>query len=237
MRFKTFIILAVIAALVGGLAGTLVRGGRAAKEFLGQVERQRLQPVAVAGASEASFSATYELLEGWNLVAFPVKPRDFDTAFELMHQLASYGGYVTTVSVWDGDRWQEVSLRGPEEYGEDFTIVPGKAYFLRSHLQTSWKVIGTPVTEAELAEYRLQPGWNGVGLVAKGLSASQVIDAINQGVEITTEMDRWLSGRWDPFVKRLFSETDIQEYGNDFAIERERGYMIKVEEETIWKPK
>ena len=67
-------------------------------------------------------SVNYRLIEGWNLVAFPVKPIEFDTAAGLMTDILNKGGYVTTVSVWDGDDWQEYAQRGKTKFGFDFEI-------------------------------------------------------------------------------------------------------------------
>jgi hypothetical protein len=173
----------------------------------------------------------YSLLDGWNLVAFPFVPDNFSTAAGLMLDVAENGGYITTVSVWDGDRWQEFSQRGGISFGQDFSLEPGKAYFVRSHEQMEWRVAGDLVERG--LEVSLEPGWNGVGFVSSGFTASSVIDGINQGLaEKAREIDWWNSGAWEVFVKRIYSESDIQEYGINFPVELNRGYMIRATEEV-----
>jgi len=175
-------------------------------------------------------------------VAFPFEPEAFSTVVGLVVDVARAGGYVTTVSVWDGDRWQEYSQRGSLGFGQDFPVEIGKAYFLRNHKQVEWSVSGV-VSETPV-ELALQRGWNGVGIPVLGFNAGNVLDEINlvgvgegqQVIERATEIDRWRSGFWDPFVKRIFAEDDVQEYGDNFQIEMNRGYMIQVKEEVLWKP-
>ncbi|MBU1085224.1 hypothetical protein KKB06_02650, partial [Patescibacteria group bacterium] len=184
----------------------------------------------------SEIKAEYELIEGWNLVAFPIRPVNFNMASGLVLDVAKKGGYVTVVSVWDGDRWQEFVQRGKDSFGEDFEILPGKAYFLRNEKQVNWQVIGEPVQPRELAEYKLEKGWNTIGLVKEDLQAKKVIDQINQGQEKATVIDWWtMAGNWELFVKRIYSAEDIQEYGENFDINKETGYMVFVKEPVVWR--
>jgi hypothetical protein len=177
---------------------------------------------------------TYQLIEGWNLVAFPVKPIEFDTAAGLMADILNKGGYVTTVSVWDGDNWQEFAQRGKSKFGFDFEIEAGKSYFLKSEQQFAWRVAGDKVEEAQA--YKLEPGWNTIGFVKEGMDAREVIDEINQGQEKATVLDWWTPGsQWELFIKRFLSEGDVREYGENFSIEPQKGYMIFVNEALDWR--
>ncbi|MFC1653396.1 hypothetical protein ACFL1M_00940 [Patescibacteria group bacterium] len=175
-----------------------------------------------------------KMLNGWNLVSFPHKPFNFRTAAELVVDVADKGGYVTTVSMWDGDRWQEYTQRGQEQYGSNFSIEPGKAYFLRNHKTFDWKIIGEPLTRNDVGEILLQKGWNTVGFVAQEKTASSILNNLNSnGNENANEIDWWRSGTWEPFVKRLYSQDNIKEYGTDFKIEEGIGYMVKTNQEII----
>jgi|GEM_PF-2426981 hypothetical protein len=179
-------------------------------------------------------SVNYRLIEGWNLVAFPVKPIEFDTAAGLMTDILNKGGYVTTVSVWDGDDWQEYAQRGKTKFGFDFEIEAGKSYFLLSQQDMDWRVAGDKVEESR--EYKLEPGWNTIGFVKEGMDARRVIDDINQGQEKATVLDWWTTAsQWELYIKRFLSEDDVREYGENFAIEVQKGYMIFVNQALDWR--
>lgn len=172
----------------------------------------------------------YSLLNGWNLVHFPLAPTTFSTAKELIAEIAREGGYVTTVATWKDGQWLEYVQRGNDIYSADFPIEPGVAYFLRSHRTMDWLVTGNPVDPTPV---KLIPGWNSLGLfLSKGQTAEDVLDAINQSqdgqtTEIVNEIDRWLSGNWQVFVKRLYRQENLRNYGDNFVINPEEGYMIK----------
>lgn len=174
----------------------------------------------------------YELVKGWNFVAFPFEPSLFATAHDMAIDIALAGGYVSTISYWDGDRWVDVSFRGDQVYGHDYKIEPGVAYFVRNHEQVTWNVRGRSVPRA-LRYVRLQPGWNAVGFFQDGMPVEQLIDEVNRGRERVVEVDRWDTGIWDPFVKRLYSREDIQTYGNNFEIELNRGYFVQSKEQVV----
>lgn len=174
----------------------------------------------------------YNLLNGWNLVAFPVKTLSFNTAAGLINDIANNGGFVSTVSMWNGDRWEEYVHSGEKQYGQDFAIVPGNAYFLRSHETYTWKVVGTPLDQ--VSAITLSKGWNAVGFSQKtNQSAENIIDQINTSKPIAQEIDYWLSGSWDVFVKRTYSPENIKTYGNNFTIDPNKGYMINLTEAGI----
>lgn len=235
----------LVAVVVVGLAGvwSSVRFFRSFAEEQTQGRQVPSTQLQVAAQELTASEVTYDLLEGWNFVAFPLKPINFGTAAELVVDVARKGGYVTTVAYWDGDRWQEFSQRGVEAFGLDFPIKPQVAYFLRAEKSSSWRVVGVPLTDADLTAYTLQPGWNGVGLPAFRSGegrARDVLDRINIGggstSEKVNEIDWWQGGSWDVFVKRLYSSENIQEYGNNFPIMDSRGYMIKANQTVEWKP-
>lgn len=184
---------------------------------------------------KGDIKAEFDLIEGWNYIAFPIKPVNFATASDLIKDIVNKGGYVTTVSVWDGDRWQEFSQRGVKKFGFNFNILPGKAYFLKAEKPLKWTVFGDPIQPQELSAYSLDPGWNGVGIIAPNLTAQTVLDSINQGAENATVIDWWWSGDWDLFIKRYYDSGQIEEYGNNFPILNTRGYMILLNQPTTWR--
>ncbi|MCJ7792440.1 MAG: hypothetical protein MUP45_00455, partial [Candidatus Marinimicrobia bacterium] len=195
--------------------------------------------------SKETETVAYSLLEGWNFVSFPVVPQSFGTASELMTDAARQGAYVTTVGRWDGSQWQEYIQRGEEAYGQDFPIEPGVAYMIRNHvhLQT-WQVSGFRINSSIPLE--LKTGFNSVGIPYSEAeqTASTVLDGINlvKSKALTPEAEnadlisRFVSGNWDVFIKRIYSDDNLQEYGNNFKILPAEGYFIKVKEEVNWTP-
>ena len=179
--------------------------------------------------SQSSATLTYPLLEGWNLVHFPIKPDTVSTAAGLVKTIPKAGGYVTTVATWNGGLWQEYVQRGANVYSADFPVIPGRAYFLRSHRELDWSVTGTPLPNPPTP--KLNPGWNSVGLFpSPNQTASQFLTSLNQNqAEVATEIDWWHSGAWEVFVQRLFSPQNIQEYGENFTLSPQTGYMIKAQ--------
>mgnify|MGYP003992996347 FL=1 len=230
----------VLAGLVVSLVVTIGLGVGLAVKSASQVYQSldliTKGEVGISQVEASEIKAVYQLNQGWNLVAFPVKPVNFRNASGLILDVAKKGGYVTTVSKWDGDRCIEFVQRGKDQFGFDFEITPGQAYFLQNQKEVSWQVIGEPVLAKDLNEYRLEKGWNTIGLLDESLDARQVIDGINQGVERATVIDWWTTaGNWELFIKRLYSADDVQEYGENFKIDRSKGYMIFVNESVDWR--
>ncbi|MBI2010321.1 MAG: hypothetical protein HYS86_04075 [Candidatus Chisholmbacteria bacterium] len=231
LTFGPIMVMAVGRWFMGELSATY-------REVFQRVQQGVREETIVVGASDET-SATYSLLDGWNLISFPFEPSEFDSAAGLVGHVAASGGYITTVSGWEGDQWRTFSQRGAEQFGDDFEIKPYTAYFVRSNVEIEWEVVGKKVAPPMTT---LAVGWNGVGFSQATLTARLVIDGLNEDVvesgtsrhpvERVTEIDRWESGFWDPFVKRIYSAEDIQEYGTNFPIETNRGYLIKAEEEV-----
>ena len=246
-RLKRVLVwLLVIGFLVAGLIVNLgLAGGLIIKKqsqtLLNQLEKPEL---GVRQVSASENEAVYELIKGWNLVAFTVKPVNFKTASGLIMDVAKKGGYVTVVSSWDGDKWIEFAQRGEDQFGHDFKIEHGKAYFLKNQKAVAWSVVGTPITVADVGEYELQEGWNTIGLLDESDTASTVIDKINvigatsfeDIKERATVMDWWTqASNWELYIKRIYSPDNIQEYGENFEISKTNGYMIYLSEPVVWR--
>ena len=181
--------------------------------------------------------AEYKLLNGWNFIAFPIKPLNFKNASGLMLDIKNKGGYATVVARWDGDRWQEYVQRGEEIFGDNFPIQPGEGYFVRNHKTIDWKIVGDDVDLEEVNPYSLKTGWNAVGLIGKGNKAEDIIDSIDQGEEVASEINWWDSGNWALFVKRIYSPDNTKSYGTNFSIQENKGYMIKLNQPNNWENK
>jgi len=177
----------------------------------------------------------YHLREGWTLIGFPMRPTTVTKASELISYVADRGGVVTTVSRWDGDRWQEYAAVGNSRYGNDFSLLQGQAYFVASGMDTTIEIAGA---RDVMGEIRLNPGWNVLSLDPSSfVDARRFLDKAHvEGTETATEIDRWLSGNWQALVKRWYSSSNIQEYGENFTIESPVGYMVKSQKEVRLNP-
>ena len=190
--------------------------------------------ISRVGASSGGIETqSYRLVDGWNFIAFPFEPTTVKSASELIKDVGDAGGMVTMVSRWNGDRWQEFAKRGEDFYGDDFSLVPGQAYFVRNHAAVTWEAAGLPIAKTgEYGVVTLKPGWNAVGLTPVAVtSARALLDKANfDGVERANEVDHWYSGNWQSLVKRWYSASNIQEYGDNFDLSKAAGYMIRAYE-------
>lgn len=191
--------------------------------------RQVAAREAILGTSSGSITLYYDLLDGWNLVAFPVATADLAKASDIMRIFGEQGAYVTTVSSWDGDKWVEFSMRGNQIYGFDFDLTTHSAYFVRNHIPTIVTITGS-VIPLDWEDLALRPGWNAISLPEGSPNAASVLDELNaKGQEgIAQEINRFNSGSWQPFLKQEAGVGGMREYGDNFAIDRRLGYFVEV---------
>lgn len=156
---------------------------------------------------------TISLLIGWNLVTLTALPEKPLTAATMLEEIASQGGYGVTVSTLDNGAWKSYVVRGDKTFSDDdFTIEPGKAYFVKALKRSTLSFKGQEFVAP--LKLDMKSGWNAVGFPysEKPLKASDLK---------ANTAARWESGAWDTFVKLE------EEYGNNFPIEIQRGYIIK----------
>ena len=159
-------------------------------------------------------------------------PSEVWSASDLVTDVARQGGYITSVSRWNNGRWEAYIQRGDEPYGQDFPLEPGVGYILRGHLPVNWVASGFQITSP--LPLSLKKGYNLVGVVSANFySATSTIDAINSQAkeEVARTVTRFESGLYEPLVKQ---KGEI--YGEDYPIEKTRGYFIRVEEDINWTP-
>ncbi len=245
LNWISYVVLLVL--IVGVEVGIGVSTGvvKALSEFINKVSEgeislsQRLVEIEELYVSQKD-EIVYELIEGWNFVAFPLKAYNFSDADKLIRDVNRKGGQATTVSKWDGDRWQEYTRRGIKRYGENFEIEPGKAYFIRVHKPSVWRVKGDLISKEELQVIKLNPGWNTLGLFNEDSKASNVIGKINmkdgEVRERATVLDWWTkASNWELYIQRIDEQQNAEEYGENFSIGNDKGYMIFVNEEIEFK--
>ncbi|OGY09617.1 MAG: hypothetical protein A2782_02485 [Candidatus Blackburnbacteria bacterium RIFCSPHIGHO2_01_FULL_43_15b] len=161
------------------------------------------------------------LSAGWNLITLTAVPSIPLTASSLLAQIAKQGGYATSVANLENGEWQTYVQRGDKAYsGQDFPLLPGKAYFVKN-LKKSVMIFEGQDFAAPL-KTTLASGWNAVGF-PKNSTFHKVSDLISGDLT----MARWKSGLWDTYVKQ-----SKEQYGEDFPIEVNRGYIIKVKDKS-----
>jgi len=230
----------------GGLLSLIIfliifftRSAKGAREWIDKINRGEIPEGirrVISGREveiEGDIWAKYKLNKGWNFVAFPIKPIGFNTAGGLIEHIGKSGGYVTTVAMWDGDRWIEFSQRGLMQFGNDFLIEPGKAYFLHNHKEILWKIAGNPV---KVGEYKLQKGWNALGIAKEGMKANDVLSDVNKNGK-KTEMMGWvnINNNWEFYVNKTDSDGKTEEVGKNTLIQKTNGYMINLKDSVVWR--
>ncbi|MBI4029455.1 MAG: hypothetical protein HY376_03760 [Candidatus Blackburnbacteria bacterium] len=155
--------------------------------------------------------------QGWNLFTLTAVPSKPLTASGLIQEIAKQGGYATTVSALDNGSWKSYVVRGDSDFsGEDFAIEPGRAYFVKTHKKSLLIFEGQEFVAP--LKTTLTPGWNAVGFPKSDKSHTAADLTVGDAT-----MARWKSGLWDTFVKQ-----SKEQYGENFSIEPNRGYIIKV---------
>jgi len=240
IKVSLLAILGMILLLIVFLGVFFVRSLELSREWIDKIDKgeipESIREMIANRETEAGGDiwAKYKLKKGWNFVAFPIKPIGFDRASGLMRHVGKKGGYVTTVAMWDGDRWIEFVQRAEMQFGDDFLIEPGKAYFLDNQREILWKVAGEPV---KVSKYELQKGWNALGVVKKGMKANDVLSGINKDGK-KTEMMGWINinNIWELYINKTDSEGKTEEVGKNSLIQKTSGYMINLKEAVVWRP-
>ncbi|MBI2268364.1 MAG: hypothetical protein HYU80_02840 [Candidatus Blackburnbacteria bacterium] len=169
------------------------------------------------------------LLPGWNLVTLTAVPSKPLTASGLVSEIAKQEGYATTISTLENGSWKSFVQRGDKEYtGEDFAIEPGKAYFVKALKRSVFFYQGQEFVEP--LKLSLDSGWNAVG-IPKTNRSYKAMELLSNVVGEADTIARWESGLWDTFVKKT-----QEGYGENFPIEQNRGYIIKVGKEVEFTP-
>lgn len=165
---------------------------------------------------------TVNLNAGWNLVSLTSLPEKALTASTLLAEISSQGGEATTVSTLIDGAWKSYVVRGNSDYSmDDFPIEIGKSYFVKALKPSTFTYSGQNLVAP--VKVKVQPGWNTVGFpfLSKAYQASGLVKQINADT-----VSRWESGLWDSFMIK-----NAQKYGEDFNIESNKGYILKVNQE------
>ena len=189
----------------------------------------------------------YSLREGFNFVSFPFifTNEDIKTASDLLtHLNETYNNSFYSISKYDSGKWVIVGANGGTYDQNDFQLIPGQGYVLKTKWDLNITLYGNEVTyeaSTDSAPIRFMPGWNLVGLYGtnvKSYTAESILKDITnyEPIDFTAvNVSRWEESR--ALYEALQRDTDSTVYGLDFPIELKRSYFIKVTDgEGNWEP-
>lgn len=197
-------------------------------------ENEKVLPLGglAIALKKADQEKKFHLLSGWNLITLTALPNTPITAASLIEEIGRQGGEAVSVSTLENGAWKSFVSRGDKDYSlNDFPIEVGKAYFVKALKKADFSFTGQEfVSPVKLS---LKSGWNAVGFpqTAKQYQAKEIIDNLNSKQAGADLISAFKSGLWDTFV-----EKDRQSYGNNFLIFNNKGYILRVGQETEWSP-
>lgn len=164
---------------------------------------------------------TFNLKQGWNLIAFPVVPATQETAGSIGRSINDQGGLANRVMRWDGSGWQTHLVGQP--FG-DFPIEEKEGYFILCDSASTWHIEGEPVTEIT---HTLHLGWNLVSVpFDQVFSAETLGESMNhQGGRVNRVM-RWDGSGWQTHLVGM-------PFGN-FPIRKGEGFFVKTDGPSAW---
>ena len=170
----------------------------------------------VLNVSKCPITWPMSLQSGWNHISLPVEPITTPLmAEEVCDDINAQSGHATEIDHWHNGGWDGHICGLPFN---NFELVLGSDYFIKSSSASTWTIEGYEVTEP--VSLTLHFGWNSIGIPhTDAYTAESLCDEIiSQGVT-AVEIDRWHNGGWEGHVCGLPF--------NDFTIERGIGYFIK----------
>ena len=201
------------------------------ERFLSKYEADKLG----VGYVKTQSAVDYQFNQGWNLVSFPFV-WDVDalsSAEDVLKYLNAKGIIASQISTYREGKFEMFSLTEDGEgtivpVGNDFTILPGEAYFIKSGNSGSVSILSNAY-EGSL-EIELLPGWNLVNIYKQDVDSYQAFDVLKQmegqGVVADT-LSKWENSKYNSVVY-----SDNMEYGYDYKVFPTAGYFVKVLSET-----
>lgn len=186
----------------------------------------------------------YNIIAGWNLIALPMVMDDDNTSkitkiSELIKAMNVQGADITSAGTYRNGQFIMYSQRTNEAgevivFGDDFNVMPGEGYFVRSYKKTTVSLIGKKVSGSLEVEYI--PGWNLVGIYNENVESYNAFELLDKMVANELNADaisKWDNGRYNTVVK-----SEGEEYGYDYKVFPTAGYFVRVsgEETKTFKP-
>lgn len=178
--------------------------------------------ISVAKISDLT---TYNLQTGWNLIALNFIALDLDQASELAKSMNEQGVSVVQISKYDNGNWIHYVYRvtdagETQNFGNDFKLVPGEGYFVRSLTPGIISLKGQKFTSS--VPLQLNIGWNleSIQSTTKYTATSLMDKCKEQGVSCTTV------SRFEDNVYESVVDFEGKIFGNSFNLEDTRGYFV-----------
>lgn len=177
----------------------------------------------------------YQFKQGWNLVSFPIvvdKERAFN-AFDLYNYLRARNILVEDIATYREGKFETFSVKKDinnedVEVGNNFTILPGEAYFIKSINSGTASLVGYQY-EGSLP-LSLLPGWNLVNIYNQDVESYQAFDVLkqmeDQGVVADT-LSKWENSKYNSVIY-----SDNMKYGYDYKVFPTAGYFVRVLSES-----
>jgi hypothetical protein len=176
----------------------------------------------------------YNLEAGWNLVALDFVSQKINNASNLIKEINAQGIEAVQISKYDSGNWIHFVYRKAdptnptdtdETFGNDFTLVPGEGYFVRTLDSGTLLLKGNKF--ASSVPMSLESGWNLISIQAlTEYTARTFLGFCNQQGIICSTLSKYANG--------LYSSLVIDQgitYGNDFKILKNEGYFLLVDSE------
>lgn len=171
----------------------------------------------------------YKLINGWNLVGLDLVSDKWKSAALLMKELNSDNLSPTHISTYQNGKWSIYTQRINEAgqvvtFGEDFNILPGKAYFVKTEKSGTLSLTGQKY--AASVPLDIVNGWNLLTVQSSTqYKASTFLDKCSSSGANCDSLARYDSGLYDIVVK----DSGVL-FGNDFNLNTKSGYFLRVKD-------
>jgi hypothetical protein len=184
----------------------------------------------------------YQLTKGLNFISFPflISGEEYRTAAGLLHNLNEiYNDTFYSISKFDG-RWKIVGQNTDMYDNDDFQLLPGEGYMIKSKEDIDISIVGQPIqfeTETDQAPINLNQGWNLIGLYGtniKTYTAKSLIEDINTDDFTADNVTKWAT---DKQLYEGLQISDGEEYGFDFPLNKLESYFVRITQGNgNWQP-
>jgi hypothetical protein len=185
----------------------------------------------------------YELKTGFNFVAFPflIFTEEYRTASGLLTKLNEvYNDAFYSISKYDG-RWKIVGQNVEIYDNNDFQLLPGEGYVIKSKRDINISIVGQPVqleTDDDKSPIYMTQGWNLIGLYGTGVktyTAKSMLTDINASNFTADNVSKWEKSKQ---MYEGFQMSEGQEYGFDYPINPLEAVFVRIlEGRGNWQPK
>ncbi len=175
----------------------------------------------------------YTLFEGWNLLGFPMLMQGESTsnirmASELYQVILDQLGEATHICAYRNGNFviysNRLSQSGiAESFGEDFVLVGGEGYFIKSLKNTNIVLKGQKAMGS--IPVLVNPGWNLIGLYSgqqRETSGYEILEDMSKQSVEPEVLSTWNSGLYSNIIV-----SNDQRFGVDFDVNETSGYWLK----------